>query len=174
MVRVCRLLTTKRLLSVLDCRFIQLLDSFWFHSVPLLFLYLIRICVRVVHSLISDVVSPLTGKVWIKQMLLSSFILPALVCGMAFFINFIAIGYHASRAIPFATMVSITGLCLTLNRFCADIKICRSKGKHYYVYYFMPDGWFLLTGGRRIHLSLCHHAAESSRHRFGTQPRRPA
>ena len=47
-----------------------------------------------------------TGKVWIKQMLLSAFLLPMLICGTAFFINFIAIYYHASRAIPFGTMVS--------------------------------------------------------------------
>ena len=47
-----------------------------------------------------------TGKVWIRQMLLSAFLMPSVVCGMAFFINFIAIYYHASRAIPFGTMVS--------------------------------------------------------------------
>ncbi len=35
----------------------------------------------------------------------SAFLLPSLVCGTAFFINFIAIYYHASRAIPFGTMV---------------------------------------------------------------------
>ena len=46
------------------------------------------------------------GKVWIKQMLMSAFFLPFVVCGTAFFINFIAIYYHASRAIPFGTMVS--------------------------------------------------------------------
>lgn len=46
------------------------------------------------------------GKIWIKQMLLSAFMLPVLVCGTAFFINFIAIYYHASRAIPFGTMVN--------------------------------------------------------------------
>ena len=45
------------------------------------------------------------GKVWIKQMLTSAFFLPFVVCGTAFFINFIAIYYHASRAIPFGTMV---------------------------------------------------------------------
>jgi hypothetical protein len=48
-----------------------------------------------------------SGKVWIKQMLLSAFLMPACVCGTAFFINFIAIYYHASRAIPFGTMVRI-------------------------------------------------------------------
>ncbi|XP_014262291.1 transmembrane 9 superfamily member 3 [Cimex lectularius] len=54
----------------------------------------------------------LGGKRWIKQMLLSAFLLPALVCGTAFFINFIAIYYHASRAIPFGTMVAVTCICL--------------------------------------------------------------
>ena len=45
------------------------------------------------------------GRVWIKQMILSAFMLPLLVCGTAFFINFIAMYYHASRAIPFGSMV---------------------------------------------------------------------
>ena len=49
--------------------------------------------------------SRMNGKVWIKQMLTSAFLLPVLVCGTAFLINFIAIYYHASRAIPFGTMV---------------------------------------------------------------------
>jgi len=52
------------------------------------------------------------GKVWIRQMLLSAFLMPVLVCGTAFFINFIAIYYHASRAIPFGTMVAVTCICL--------------------------------------------------------------
>ncbi|XP_022079469.1 transmembrane 9 superfamily member 3-like [Acanthaster planci] len=56
--------------------------------------------------------SRMGGKVWIKQMLLSAFLLPFLVCGTAFFINFIAIYYHASRAIPFGTMVAVTCICL--------------------------------------------------------------
>lgn len=45
------------------------------------------------------------GRKWIKQMFLSAFFLPAMVCGTAFLINFIAMYYHASRAIPFGTMV---------------------------------------------------------------------
>lgn len=49
---------------------------------------------------------PVIGKVWIKQMMVGAFMLPLAVCGTAFFINFIAIYYHASRAIPFGTMVS--------------------------------------------------------------------
>lgn len=52
------------------------------------------------------------GKVWIKQMLLSAFFLPAMVCGTAFFINFIAIYYHASRAIPIGTMIAVTCICI--------------------------------------------------------------
>lgn len=52
------------------------------------------------------------GKLWIKQMLLSSLLLPVMVCGTAFFINFIAIGYHASRAIPFSSMVAVA--CIVL------------------------------------------------------------
>lgn len=52
------------------------------------------------------------GKVWIKQMLVSAFLIPFCVCGTAFFINFIAIYYHASRAIPFGTMVAVTCICI--------------------------------------------------------------
>lgn len=52
------------------------------------------------------------GKKWIKQMVISAFFLPCLVCGTAFLINFIAIYYHASRAIPFGTMVAVTCICL--------------------------------------------------------------
>lgn len=52
------------------------------------------------------------GKLWIRQMLVSAFLLPVLVCGTAFLINFIAIYYHASRAIPFGTMVAVTCICL--------------------------------------------------------------
>jgi len=51
------------------------------------------------------------GRIWIRQMLLSAFLMPMLVCGMAFLINFIAIYYHASRAIPFGSMVSYS-LCI--------------------------------------------------------------
>ena len=39
-------------------------------------------------------------------MMVSAFLLPIPVCATVFFINFIAIYYHASRAIPFGTMVS--------------------------------------------------------------------
>lgn len=54
----------------------------------------------------------LRGREWIKQSLISAALLPSLVCGTAFLINFIAIYYHASRAIPFGTMVSVAAICL--------------------------------------------------------------
>jgi transmembrane 9 superfamily protein 3 len=47
------------------------------------------------------------GKDWIKQMVMSSFLLP-----VAFFINFIAVYYHSSRAIPFTSMLAIASICL--------------------------------------------------------------
>lgn len=56
--------------------------------------------------------SRLGGKEWIKQMIVSASLLPVFVCGTAFMINFIAIYYHASRAIPFGTMVAIACICL--------------------------------------------------------------
>jgi len=46
-------------------------------------------------------------------MLLSAFFCPTLVCGTAFVINFIAIYYHASRAIPLTIMVSFSPYTLT-------------------------------------------------------------
>lgn len=56
--------------------------------------------------------SRMGGKIWIKQMLMGAFLIPAAVCGLAFFINFIAIYYHASRAIPFGTMVAVSCICI--------------------------------------------------------------
>uniref|UniRef100_A0A915JCR7 Transmembrane 9 superfamily member n=1 Tax=Romanomermis culicivorax TaxID=13658 RepID=A0A915JCR7_ROMCU len=50
-------------------------------------------------------------KQWIKQMILSAFFCPMCVCGTAFLINFVAIYYHASRAIPFTIMLAVTCIC---------------------------------------------------------------
>ena len=47
----------------------------------------------------------LGGKEWIKQTLATASLIPGVVSGVTFFINFIAIYYTASRAIPFGTMV---------------------------------------------------------------------
>lgn len=56
--------------------------------------------------------SRMGGKLWIKQMILSSMLLPSLTCGTVFLINFIAIYYHASRAIPLGTMIAVA--CIVL------------------------------------------------------------
>lgn len=44
-------------------------------------------------------------------MIVSASLLPGWVCGSTFLINFIAIYYRASRAIPFGTMVAVTSIC---------------------------------------------------------------
>lgn len=41
-------------------------------------------------------------------MMCSVALLPAVVCGTSFCINFIAMYYHASRAIPFGSMVGLS------------------------------------------------------------------
>lgn len=51
--------------------------------------------------------SKMGGRKWIKQMLLSAFLLPLMAYSMAFLINLIAIFYHVSRVIPFSSMVTI-------------------------------------------------------------------
>lgn len=75
------------------------------------------------------------GRVWIKQMIFSAFMLPLMVCGTAFFINFIAMYYHASRAIPFGSMVGDCIFKFDLSRcFCIPIHvncICAGCGDMY-------------------------------------------
>lgn len=56
--------------------------------------------------------SRLGGKSWIRQMIVSASFIPGLVCGSTFLINFVAMYYKASRAIPFGTMVAIAAICL--------------------------------------------------------------
>lgn len=56
--------------------------------------------------------SRLGGKQWIRQMIISASLIPGLVCGSTFLINFVAMYYKASRAIPFGTMVAIASICL--------------------------------------------------------------
>ena len=45
-------------------------------------------------------------------MIVSASFIPGLVCGSTFLINFVAMYYKASRAIPFGTMVAIAAICL--------------------------------------------------------------
>lgn len=52
------------------------------------------------------------GRRWIRQLIAGAFLLPAMVCVVALFINMIAVYYHASRAIPFGTMVAVACICV--------------------------------------------------------------
>ncbi len=81
------------------------------------------------------------GKRWIRQMLVSAFLVPAVVCGTEFFINFIAIYYHASRAIPFGSMVSFPKSCNALNKDCFSWSYFVSGCHHLYmlIYRFTFD-----------------------------------
>ncbi|ESO13128.1 hypothetical protein HELRODRAFT_184872 [Helobdella robusta] len=56
--------------------------------------------------------SRLGGKLWIKQMVVSSFLLPALVGGTAFTINIISIYYHSARTIHIFTMLAVVCICV--------------------------------------------------------------
>lgn len=52
------------------------------------------------------------GVQWIRQMLMSTFLVPGMIATTVFLVNIIAIYYHASRAIPFTTMMAITAICV--------------------------------------------------------------
>jgi transmembrane 9 superfamily protein 3 len=47
------------------------------------------------------------GQLWIKQLIVGAFLVPAIICGVAFLVNFISIYYGSSRSIPFTVMVSL-------------------------------------------------------------------
>eukprot|EP01135_Chromosphaera_perkinsii_P004915 Nk52_evm20s304 gene=Nk52_evmTU20s304 len=52
------------------------------------------------------------GKSWIRQMLVTAGLLPTLICSVAFLVNFMAIYYESSRAIPFGTMIAVFCICI--------------------------------------------------------------
>lgn len=52
------------------------------------------------------------GQLWIKQLLVGAFFVPAAICSVAFLVNFISIYYGSSRSIPFTVMLSVTAICL--------------------------------------------------------------
>jgi len=45
------------------------------------------------------------GRSWIKNMFLTACLFPCIIGGVTLLINFIAVYYQSSRAIPFGTMV---------------------------------------------------------------------
>jgi hypothetical protein len=98
------------------------------------------------------------GRKWIKQMFFSAFLLPLLICGTAFVINFVAIFYHASRAIPFGSMVR--SACRTSH----------SLFSHFKKTYFEHAAFLVLRAGfGYMHLSVHHFAAHLTRHRARSQ-----
>ncbi|CAF1176242.1 unnamed protein product, partial [Adineta steineri] len=52
------------------------------------------------------------GQLWIKQLIVGAFLVPAIICGVAFLVNFISIYYGSSRSLPFTVMLSVTAICL--------------------------------------------------------------
>ena len=52
------------------------------------------------------------GKEWIRQALTSAFLFPGLIGVTIFIINLVANYYHASRAIPLGTMISVIAICI--------------------------------------------------------------
>lgn len=52
------------------------------------------------------------GQLWIKQLIVGAFFVPAAICSVAFLVNFISIYYGSSRSIPFTVMLSVTAICL--------------------------------------------------------------
>ncbi|KAF7247425.1 Transmembrane 9 superfamily member 3 [Varanus komodoensis] len=97
------------------------------------------------------------GRRWIKQMFIGAFLIPAMVCGTAFFINFIAIYYHASRAIPFGTMLALQAENVTSGRLLS-----------------VACGKPAPKSGRLLHLLLRYPSPEPRWHDTGTQPFRAA
>lgn len=53
------------------------------------------------------------GQLWIKQMIVGAFLVPAIICGVTFLVNFISIYYGSSRSIPFTVMVGCFCFSLT-------------------------------------------------------------
>lgn len=93
------------------------------------------------------------GRVWIKQMILSAFMLPLMVCGTAFFINFIAMYYHASRAIPFGSMVCTCVFKLDLSVACTLRSIPINMNTNY-----------MCAGCGNMYLHICDITADAGRY----------
>lgn len=120
----------------------------------------------------------LAGKVWIRQMMLSALLLPTLVCGTAFFINFIAIYYHASRAIAFTIMVSLNEVELLLGvvsgwlihtYFMGLDDVKNMKGSLIQRSIIISS---FPSAGSDLHLHLCHSASDIGGDSAGAQPGR--
>ncbi|KAL7754226.1 hypothetical protein RI367_000207 [Sorochytrium milnesiophthora] len=54
------------------------------------------------------------GKNWVRTMLCTALVLPGIVCTSAFVINFVAIAYQSTRAVPFTIMLALLAIFLFL------------------------------------------------------------
>lgn len=57
------------------------------------------------------------GQLWMKQIVVGAFLVPLLICGVSFLVNFISIYYGSSRAIPFTVMVSFSKVIFLIEIF---------------------------------------------------------
>lgn len=69
-------------------------------------IFIYAICAPINGYFGGSMYSRVDGQHWIKQMVVGTLLFPAIISTVVLFVNSIAIYYHASRAIPFTTMVS--------------------------------------------------------------------
>lgn len=74
-------------------------------------IFIYAICAPVNGYAGGSMYSRVGGKNWIKQMVVSAFLFPSMISTIALSVNAVAIYYHASRAIPFTTMLAIVCIC---------------------------------------------------------------
>ena len=76
------------------------------------------------------------GQLWIKQMVVGAFLVPAIICGVTFLVNFISIYYGSSRSIPFTVMVRCFSITMKIFNRWEILVECHSD---LFVYYFTID-----------------------------------
>jgi transmembrane 9 superfamily protein 3 len=74
-------------------------------------IFVYAICAPVNGYFGGSMYSRVGGKRWIKQLVVGAFIFPVTLAFIALTVNSVAIYYHASRAIPFTTMLAIVCIC---------------------------------------------------------------
>lgn len=85
-----------------------LLFLFFFRRGSLLtaIIFIYAICTPINGYFGGGMYSRVKGQNWLRQALVGAFLFPGVIFGVALTVNAVAIYYHASRAIPFLTMVS--------------------------------------------------------------------
>ncbi|KAI3384256.1 hypothetical protein SNEBB_002282 [Seison nebaliae] len=75
-------------------------------------IFIYSICAIVNGFVGGSYYSKMGGQYWIRQLIISASLVPLTVAFVAFVINFVAMYYHASRAIPFTSMLIVISICL--------------------------------------------------------------